>query len=135
MKVKQSKLTKEQFIEALDVLYTSAGTVRGRSSMKQFLKNLLTPSERIMLGRRLVIARRLLRGDGYVSIQAELNVGRSTVFKVKRWLEDQMPGYENALSEMEKEFAKRKKKSEKLEPFSWRWLKKKYPLHFLLFPD
>jgi len=132
MKVKQANLTKEQFIEALDSLYTAAGTVRGRAAMKGFLRDLLTPSERIMLGRRLVIARRLLRGDNYRTIQAEMKVGHNTLRSVRRWLADQMPGYEDAIRGLEREMGKRKWKTERKNIL--RNLKRKYPLHFLLFP-
>jgi uncharacterized protein YerC len=132
MKVKQTKLTKKQIIETLDSLYTAAGTVRGRDAMKRFLRDLLTPSERIMLGRRIVIARRLLAGEGYDAIRTDMGVGRSTIAKVHRWLSDQLPGYEEAIAGMKHEFDKRKIKYERRKDFAN--LKRKYPLHFLLFP-
>lgn len=132
MKLKQADLTKEQFIESLDTLYTAVGAVKGRAAMKLFLRDLLTSSERIMLGRRIVIARRLLAGDSTRAIQAELRVGPVTIQHVKKWLEDQMPGYEDAVRALEKEMGKRKVKAEQKK--MWHALKRKYPLHFLLFP-
>lgn len=66
-----------------------------------------------------------------------MKVGYDTVYRVARWLEDQLPGYEQAIKEMEKEFKARKEKYEdkKLYATSGLYrLKKKYPLHFLLFP-
>jgi uncharacterized protein YerC len=132
MKFKQADLTKEQFIEALDSLYTAAGAVKGRAAMKLFLRDLLTSSERIMLGRRIVIARRLLAGDSTRDIQAELRVGPGTLHNVRKWLEDQMPGYEDAVRALEKELGKRKVKTEQKRLLHN--LKRKYPLHFLLFP-
>jgi uncharacterized protein YerC len=113
-------------------LYTAAGTVKGRAAMKVFLRDLLTPSERIMLGRRIVIARFLLQGKSYRSIQTKLRVGLGTVLNVQRWLKDQMPGYEVAIQGMEREFDNRKKRAE--GKMLLRNLKRKYPLHFLLFP-
>lgn len=132
MKFRQADLTKEQFIEALDSLYTAAGAVKGRAAMKLFLRDLLTSSERIMLGRRIVIARRLLAGDSTRAIQSDLRVGPVTIQHVKKWLEDQMPGYEDAVKALEKELGKRKVKTEQKK--MWHALKRKYPLHFLLFP-
>ena len=45
--------------------------------------------------------------------------------------------YEAAAAAFEKELERRagiiKKKQKQMEPFSFEWLKKKYPLHFLLF--
>lgn len=132
MKVRAKDLTKEAFIETLDSLYTAVGSVRGRQAMKLFLKDLLTVSERVMLGRRIVIARRLLGGRSYTEIRRELRVGLGTIAGVQKWLEDQMPGYETALKGLERELGKRKWKSERKKIL--RSLKRKYPLHFLLFP-
>ncbi|MFA5877311.1 MAG: Trp family transcriptional regulator [Candidatus Paceibacterota bacterium] len=132
MKVHPKKLTKKQTIETLDTLYTAAGSLRGRNAMKSFLRDLLTSGERIMLGRRILIARRILKGKGYDAIKAELKVGVTTISKVHRWLEDQMPGYEKAIKGMEDEFKARGKRFEQNKGFAR--LKRNYPLHFLLFP-
>lgn len=101
--------------------------------MKLFLRDLLSESERIMLGRRLIIARRILNGAGYEEIQAELKVGKTTIAKVHRWLTDQMPGYEQALKGMEHEYKKRSVRAESKALFTN--FRRKYPLHFLLFPS
>ncbi len=132
MKVHPKKLTKEQTIETLDTLYTAAGSLKGRDAMKLFLRDLLTMSERIMLGRRLIIARKIIAGERYDDIQANMRVGVTTIAKVHRWLDDQMPGYEQALKGMEQEFKNRRIRHESRMIFTN--LKRKYPLHFLLFP-
>ncbi len=149
MKRRAKELTDEQRIKTLDALYTAAGTVKGRAAMKIFLRDLLTESERIMLGRRILIARELLAQKSYPNISAEMGSGFDTIARVERWLHDQFPGYEDAIRGMEKEFAARKprplkneKKKHPSETFNKRLyatsaiyrLKKKYPLHFLLFP-
>lgn len=137
MKVRSRELPTKVRMEILDTLYTAAGAVRGRDAMKLFLRDLLTPSERIMLGRRIMIARKLIAGKSHRVIEAEMKVGKDTVWRVQRWLLDQLPGYEQAVKELEKEFEGRQKKyeSKKLYATSTLYrLKKKYPLHFLLFP-
>ena len=137
MRRKVKELSDKERIETLDALYTAAGTVQGREAMKLFLRDLLTPSERIMLGRRILIARKLISGVTYDEIARELKTGTDTVLKVSRWLDDQLPGYERVIAGMEAEFKKRKDKaiSKKLYATSALYrLKKKYPLHFLLFP-
>ncbi len=103
MKVRMRELTQKERIEILDTLYTAAGTVRGRDAMKLFLRDLLTPSERVMLGRRLMIARRLLRGESTVKIAADLKVGRDTIWRVQKWLNDELQGYEKAVARLEAE--------------------------------
>ena len=134
MKRKRQDLKEHEFVETLDALYTAAGTVRGRAAMKLFLKDLLTPSERIMLGRRILIARSLICEEPALEIAERMKVGLCTIYRVERWLRDQFPGFENAVRGMEMEHVKRRKDKEYLEPFTFRWLKRKYPLHFLLFP-
>jgi uncharacterized protein YerC len=131
MKIKIGKLSDKQRVETLDALYTAASSVHGRSAVKLFLRDLLTPSERVMLGRRIMIARKLISGESYSDIIQELGVGADTVHKVQKWLSDQMPGYEHAIAGLEKELQNRR-----MVPRSAiDRLKKKYPLHFLLFPS
>lgn len=137
MKVRARELSKEDRIETLDALYTAAGTIRSRSAMKSFLRDLLTESERIMLGRRIRIARDILAGKPTDDIADSMHVGYDTIYKVRRWLDDQFPGYEDAIKCMEDEFARRKKKSNEKYMYATSALyrlKKKYPIHFLLFP-
>lgn len=135
MKKRRKDLTEKEFIKTLDMLYTAAGTVRGRDSMKLFLKDLLTLSERIMLGRRIWIARLLLEGVPALTISAKLKVSLQTIYKVERWLDDQFEGYERAVHGLEREMDERAVRRESFEdPFSFAALKRKYPLHFLLFP-
>lgn len=137
MKRRAKELSKTERIATLDALYTAAGTVQGRSAMKLFLRDLLTESERIMLGRRILIARHLLAQKTYTDIAETLHVGMDTIGRVEKWLEDSFPGYEHAIKAMEIEFDKRKKKSDDAYLYATSALfrlKKKYPLHFLLFP-
>lgn len=136
MKKRASELSEQERIKTLDMLYTAASSISGRDAMKMFLRDLLTESERIMLGRRVWIARLLLQGLRPDDIAAQLKVSYTTIYKVERWLNDQMPGYEQALKGLEKEMDKRALKREMKEnPFGYARLKKKYPLHFLFFPE
>jgi len=141
MKVKPHTLSSREKMRTLDALYTSAGALKGRDAMKHFLRDLLTESERIMLGRRILIAQMLLSGHNCEDIAQKLKVGYDTVYRVEHWLSDQMPGYENAVIEMNKEFEKREEQSRIGRMYAdqtWAGviarLKKKYPLHFLLVP-
>ncbi len=134
MKKRSNELSKEERIKTLDALYTAAGTVRGRASMKLFLRDLLTESERIMLGRRILIARLLLSGGTYDAIQTKMGASHRTIRNVERWLSDQIPGYEEAIAGMEEEFGRREFRQKYATSMLFRF-KKRFPLHFLLFPE
>jgi len=133
MKRKASELSEQERIKTLDALYTAASSLRGREDMRLFLRDLLTESERIMLGRRIIIARMLLAGTSALDISEQMKVGMDTIYRIERWLDDQFPGFEKALQGMEKQIVSRKKKAKESEPFSFAYLKRKYPMHFLLF--
>jgi len=133
MKKRLKDLTEKETLVTLDTLYTAAGTMRGRDAVKLFLRDLLTPSERIILGRRIIIARMLMPGTSYGEIEKRLGVSSATIGRVHRWLHDQFPGFEQAVKGMEQEFKKRGEKKLYATSALYR-LKKKYPLHFLLFP-
>ncbi len=92
MKRKVSDLSEREVVTTLDALYTAAGSLKGRDAMKSFLRDLLTPSERIMLGRRIIIARMIIAGESYDSIGERLHVGRNTISKVYKWLETMPKG-------------------------------------------
>lgn len=87
MKRKVSDLSEKEMATTLDALYTAASSLKGRDAMKSFLRDLLTPSERVMLGRRIIIARMIVAGESYDAIGERLHVGRNTISKVYKWLE------------------------------------------------
>lgn len=134
MKKRMHELSEQERIKTLDALYTAAASINGRPAMKSFLRDLLTESERVMLGRRILIARLLLSGETYDEIHDRMGVSHGTICRVDKWLQDQVPGYENAILEMEREFGKREFKKKYATSMLFR-LKKRYPLHFLLFPE
>ena len=135
MKVKKDNLSDKERTETLDALYTAAAAIHGRDAMKLFLRDLLTESERLMLGRRIIIARALLNGEEIDDIAERMRVGYDTIYRIRRWLVDQLPGYEKALEGLEKEYESRERKYSKPKMGTMAYLKKKYPLHFLLFPS
>ncbi len=125
-------LEKNQY---LDLFWTSIAGLRGRAEVKNFFKDLLSESEAIMFARRIHIAKMLLEGKTYDDIMKKLGVGPDTIGKVQQWLTSGFGGYEKVVASFEEVVKKRIKIEEEkyVKPFSFAWLKKKYPLHFLLF--
>ena len=136
MKVRPHKLRREEKIKYLDALYTATSVLKTRDDMKKFLRDLLTESERIMMGRRIVIAHKLLRDEGYDQIASELKAGKDTITRVHQWLQDETRGYEKAIEKFQKILDQREEKRAKASQYynsPFKQLKKRYPLHFLLF--
>lgn len=115
------------------MLYTAISSLKSRDEVKIFLRELLTESERIMIGRRIIIAQRLLEDKSYTEIKQELGVGVDTIMRVHRWLEDENYGYEGIIKKLEKEYKNRKWNETNPGTSGFARLKRRYPLHFLLF--
>lgn len=135
-KVNPKALDSNSKMKYLDLLWTSIAQLETREETKQFFKDLLSESEAIMLARRIEVAKRLLEGESYDNIAADLKAGKDTIGRVQRWLISGFGGYEKAVNGFKKEANRRFSKSkvaDKKEPYSFGWIKQKYPLHFLLF--
>jgi Trp operon repressor len=117
------------------LLFAAAQDATVNGATKAFLEGLLTPSEQIMLGRRIWIARLLLENKTYQEIGAQLKVGPNTVMRTELWLQGLLPDYDKELVAAEKEeVIKNRKRTAAQNPFGLTAMKMRYPLHFLLFP-
>ncbi|MEK7136899.1 MAG: Trp family transcriptional regulator [Patescibacteria group bacterium] len=93
----------------------------------ELLFDLLLPSERIMLARRVQIAKRLLRGWTQHEIIRDLHVGQDTIEKVDQWLEQKFEAYHSILSPLvPKEVGK------PVDPRVYSSLRRRYRWDFLL---
>jgi TrpR-related protein YerC/YecD len=121
----------------LDEFWTMIALLESRDEVANFFKDLLSETEALMLARRIQIAKHLLEGSGYDEICLKLHTSPSTVASVHRWLQSGFGGYAKSLPKLKQELIRRQKievkKIEQSKPFSGEWLKKRYPLHYLLF--
>lgn len=67
--------------------------LNSEDEMERYIFDLLTPTERIMLAKRLAIAALLIWGLPYHSIAEKLKVSTSTIGRVKLWLRTAGDGY------------------------------------------
>jgi len=133
VKVNPRKINNPDRMKYLDLLWTSIAAFKSRDEVKNFFKDLLSESESIMLSRRIMIAKYLLEGLTYDEIKARIGVGDGNIAKVHSWLVSGFGGYEKAVKEFNKVLDKRGINKIPSPPLSFEWLRKKYPLHFLLF--
>lgn len=74
--------------------------IRSEREMERYIFDLLTPTERIMLAKRLAIAALLIEGLPYHQIAEGLKVSTSTIGRVKLWLRTAGGGYRLVIERM-----------------------------------
>ena len=117
----------------LNALNSAASRITGNDAVEAFISDVLTESERITIGRRLLIANLILKGQTYYEINEKLGVSPNTFAKIRQWLTGRFPDYNQALKERLPVPTGTKTAYEKVQPFSFAHLMKKHPMHFLLF--
>jgi Trp operon repressor len=135
------KLSSVQKELTLTALYEGAKKLDGEYPAVDFINELLTESEKIKIGRRILIAQMILGGCYQTEIQRKLGVSPNTFTRTRKWLEGQIPEYGQALrdSNQSDEIQKRARKAAGKEskshynPATFTGMRKKYPLHFLFF--
>lgn len=112
----------EEFCEALSVLKNS-------QEIMNFITDLLTKQEIIMLAKRIKIAKFLIEGKDYRDIESSLKVSHGTIAKVNYWLLESGEGF--------RAVAERTKKGKPKPPTNWdytmqdwRRLRRRYPIRF-----
>lgn len=136
-RVQPKSLPKDELHGFLEEFWTMIATLETKDEVKNFFRDLLSTTEALMLARRIRIAKMLLRGTNYGDIAEALHTSEGTIASVHRWLQSGFGGYAKNLPRLEKELGKISKKKERQEaqqqPYSFEWLKRRYPLYFLLF--
>ena len=132
-KVTLNNIDNKERYELLDELYDMISVLENREEVKNFFRDLLTPSESLMLARRIAVAKMLLAGATYEEIRNKLKVGHDNIKSVYRWLYDGFGGYDSAL----KKVAKKKAKEKNIGGSAYTGspldnLRRKYPAHFML---
>jgi Trp operon repressor len=121
--------------QAVDKLIKAADLAASKSELEVFLKGLLTKSEQLMFGRRLLIAELLLSGMTQAEIIYKYKISPNTVWRINKWLIAEFPEYGQILKQTTstKDKYKREGKEYINNYPSFSYLKKRYPGHFLLF--
>ncbi|KKU80920.1 hypothetical protein A2875_03705 [Candidatus Gottesmanbacteria bacterium RIFCSPHIGHO2_01_FULL_46_14] len=74
--------------------------LRTEEEVGEFLEDLLTPTEKIMLGKRLAIAILLDKGYDQRTIHSIMKVSVTTVSSVNYWLKQRGKGYRRVIDKM-----------------------------------
>lgn len=84
----------------LDLFWTSISMLSAKEKVALFLDDLLSPTEKLMLGKRLAIAFMLMKGYDYPSINNRLKVSDSTIWNVKTNLTYKGKGYKMVIEQI-----------------------------------
>ncbi|HMO78291.1 MAG TPA: helix-turn-helix domain-containing protein [Candidatus Paceibacterota bacterium] len=121
-----------------ETLIGAANQFKGNDAVHSFIKKVLTERERQEIGRRLAVARLILAGATYYEVCEKLHISPNTFRNIRRWVSDELPDYNNILDENKAVRIQRDKKRvrssyQRISPFSFEDLKRRYPMHFFLF--
>ena len=86
--------------QIFDMFLSTLTSLSSASAVSSFIEDLLSPTEQIMLGKRLAIAYMLKKGYTHRDIVNTLKVGLATVNKVSLTLKLKGNGYENVINHM-----------------------------------
>ncbi len=128
-----SRIKEKEKKATLEALYKATDRIRGDDAVKIFINDILTESEQITIGRRLLIANLILTGHTYAEIHNQLGVSPNTFSRIRQWLTGRFSDYDQALKDTSPSSRSTKVTYTKVTPLSYEHLKKKFPLHFLLF--
>lgn len=78
----------------------SLARISSEQEMENYIFDLFTPTERIMLAKRLAIAALLTKGLPYQQIADRLKVSTATVARVNLWLRNSGVGYRKAVEKI-----------------------------------
>ena len=132
MKVKYHELSDFEKKKYLGEFYSVIAQLKTRDEVKNFFKDLLTLSEVVMLSRRIQIAKMLMEGETHDEIRRKMKVGFGNIASVEKWLKNGFGGYKEMIRRYKKKHDRKKWDGGGDLPYSASWLRKKYPLHFLL---
>ena len=111
----------QEFCEAISVL-------NNPEEIMNFITDLLTKQETIMVARRIKIAKMPISGESYQDIKNSLKVGLGTISKINQWLLESGYGFRIIARRTKKE--KSKKIETESEPSELQKLKRRYPIMF-----
>ncbi len=100
--VSRVPLAKDLEIQMHTLFRKVLADLRSEEDIKNLLDDLLTPTEKIMLGKRLAIAFLLEKGYDQRSIHYLMRCSLATVNQVNYWFKNQGSGYRRAIAMIRK---------------------------------
>ena len=118
--------------EAIRALHGVAKGMNDKDSVMEFVKVMLTESEQLVIGRRVLLAQMLLTGHSQSDIKDKLHISPNNLIRTRRWLEKQIPNYKELISSINDTQEKKQTSFGYMNPLSFKGLRRKKAGHFLL---
>jgi TrpR-related protein YerC/YecD len=126
-----SKLSKAEQESLLIRFCLALSKLSTAEEAAKFIKDLLSAQEAEMLAKRLKAAELIISGDTYAQICSQLKMAPNTIARVHDWLKISGDGFRLILKRMgEEKSDSRKRFEDNFDYFSWRNVKRRYPLYF-----
>ncbi len=132
-KVKISSISKEERMKLIGDLFDIVYGLKTKSNTVDFLVGLLTPSESLMLARRIQIGKLLLEEKTYEEIRVKLKVSHHTISGVENWMNARGGAYRKILQRwLERKKREEARKEKRVNAYKPKGLLDRYPQHRFL---
>ena len=101
--VSKYRMDKDLEKRMFNVFYKTLADLRTEKQVEMFLHDLLTPTEKVMLAKRLAIAILLIKDLSYRYIRDMLKVSTTTIVSTNMWLNQGGDGYRAAIEKLIRE--------------------------------
>lgn len=108
-KVRVYTVDKKERNRIVRELFTIIADLKNKEEVFGFLMGLFSPSESLMVGRRIQVAKLLLQDYGYDYIEKKLKVSHQTINKIEHWLNKNEERGKLILKNMEREERQKQK--------------------------
>lgn len=98
--VSKYPLSKTTEFRLYSLFWEAIADLKNPAKAEEFFNDLLTPTEKVMLSKRLAIAVMLIKGYDYSSIRSILKVSPTTIGAVSLWLKYSGKGYRDTVEKL-----------------------------------
>jgi TrpR-related protein YerC/YecD len=85
-KVKSNSFDPKEKYKIIGEFFEIISGLKSKKEIIDFFVGLLTPSEAIMMARRIQVAKMVIEGNGYDEIMKKMKVSSQTITKTEHWL-------------------------------------------------
>jgi len=109
-KVKVYSIPKQERYQMVGEFFDIVAQLKTKQDIIDFFIGVLTPSESLMIARRIQVAKLLTKGNNYQRVQGELKVSPKTIQSVYHWLNERDEAYKKLMLKYLKTSKKKKRK-------------------------